>query len=104
MTDTRTLLAHRAALRRDFEATHLDACAFVRYPGTHDQPPDPCTCGRDDVLALLDALDAAEAREAALRELVDSLWKSQHQYHGGSRKSCRFEWCQHIVAALAVEP
>ena len=47
----------RAALRRDFEATHLDACAFVRYPGTHDQPPDPCTCGRDDVLALLDALD-----------------------------------------------
>jgi len=57
-----------------------------------------------DVLALLDALDAAEAREAALRELVDSLWKSQHQYHGGSRKSCRFEWCQHIVAALAVEP
>jgi len=52
----------------------------------------------------LDALDAAEARigEAdRLMGLVDWLWNSQHQYHGGARESCRFEWCQRITVALA---
>lgn len=32
---------------------HTEMCARVRYPGGPFEPPDPCTCGGDDVRAAL---------------------------------------------------
>ena len=29
---------------------HQPTCAYDRYPGNYAEPPDPCTCGLDDLM------------------------------------------------------